>query len=214
MQNKFLIFVIDNFLYNMWFSRIKDITPALLILTATFGYFLDEFIPNGINEIDLFFFKIGSFGFSDFSLFIFFMKMKVLILIFSIIWYYTCRHWWKKAILAIIAIELLKLINAFNYQQNLTDEIEYLRSFPVTVPILFLIIIFFKKIKNYYLEKDIRQKIDSEIDSVFFDLNKEKIEDLDLLKERFFKIRNETNSKNKHEYLQKLISLRDDFYKM
>ena len=90
---------------------IKDVLISTLILFVTFGYYFDRYIPEGITEVNFLGITIGSYGFDGIAHMFYFTKMKFLIIAFSAIWYFTCSHWWKSAILVITTIELLKLFS-------------------------------------------------------------------------------------------------------
>ncbi|OUS02939.1 hypothetical protein A9Q86_02510 [Flavobacteriales bacterium 33_180_T64] len=192
----------------------KDIIIVLLILSATFGYFLDRNIVEGITEIDLLFFKIGSFGFDNIKELIQYTKMKVLIIILSLIWYFTCRYWWKSSILVIVTIELLKLMSVFYSEQVSLDEIEYAISLPLTIPIILLLIFISYKLNDYYLAREIHSNIDKEIDIIFFEINQDKKNEINLLKEKILKTKKANLNRFDENYLKEMIVIRDEFYKI
>lgn len=181
----------------------KDIAISLLILLVTFGYFTDEYILQ--NDVDM----IDSYTINGM---IFYSKMKILIIAFSLIWYFTSRHWWKSSILVIITIELLKLISIFDVNQKYIDEIEYYSSLPVTIPIVILLFIISKKLNKFNLSEEIRSEVDTEIDSIFFEIHQDKKIEIKKLNNTLLNLKNSQLNKNSQEYFQKLISMRDDFY--
>ena len=194
--------------------RVKDVLISVLILVVTFGYFFDDYISEGITEINILGITISSFGFVDISDMIYFTKMKFIIIFFSIIWYFTCRHWWKSAILAIITIELLKLFSALNSNQSHVDEIEFYSSLPLTVPIILIIIFIAKRINDYNLNENLRYELDNNINEIFFELHKEKKEDVKNLKKCFVELKEtKKTAKDEYDYLGDLIEMRDNFYK-
>ena len=193
--------------------KIKDIVIIVLILGATFGYFLDAFISEELKSIELIFFKINSFGFENIKELVQYIRMKLLIIFLSIIWYFTCQYWWKSAILVILIIEILKLVSAFISEQKFIDEIEYVKSLPITIPIILGIVLISKKINYYNLAKNVRYDIDNKIDDVFFELNNENDEKLNILKEKFFNVKTKYIDKSNLNYIEDLIALRDEFYK-
>jgi len=140
--------------------------------------------------------------------------MKILILGFSLIWYFTCRHWWKSAILVIIAVELAKIITALLNTSHAIDEIDYITSLPITIPIILALALISKKLNKYNLSIELRSKIDNEIDKIYFELYNKKSADLDLLKKQF---EDKKKSRSKIEsiiYLKELITIRDEFYRI
>jgi hypothetical protein len=192
----------------------SDIIVTTLILFITYFYFMLSDIEEGIEKIDLYFFEIGSFGFPDFAHLIYYAKMKLLIICFALIWYFTCKHWWKSVILVVIAIELSKLITALFNNEYGIDEIDYITSLPITLPIILSLVIISNKINKFNLSLDLRSKIDDEIDVVFFDLYEQKNNDLLKLEDRYNDIKNNKSTYNAQIYLEKLIMIRKEFYKI
>lgn len=192
---------------------IKDVLISLLILGVTFGYYLIDYIPEGRQTIDLYFFEIGTFGFNDILQLANYAKMKFLIIILCVIWYFTCQHWWKFGILIIIVIELSKLISTLISKYHSTDEIDYLVSLPFTIPIIMLLIFLSFKLNSYNLNMEIRSKIDEEIGNVLIEINsKSKIEIYEL-KNRFLKLKQMKSKMDSIMYLKKLIEIRNSLCK-
>lgn len=194
--------------------RLRDIISISLILTSTYLYFILSNIPRGIETINLYFFEIGSFGFPDIALLAHYCKMKILILSFSLLWYFTCKHWWKSAILVIIAIELAKLITALLNTTNAIDEIDYMTSLPITIPIVAGLVLISNKLNKYNSALKLRSEIDVEIDLVFFELYDDKKNSLVSLKKQYNEEKKYKLDINSLVYLKKLISLRNQFYKL
>ncbi|MFK7781642.1 hypothetical protein [Psychroserpens sp.] len=190
--------------------KLKDYLISFLIVAVTLLYFCDKYLGlEGVESVSIFSFDIGSFGFPDFRQLFFYSKMKLLILFITITWYLTCKHWWKSSILVIITIELLKLVTALKANSEFYDEIDYLISLPITLPIILLLVLVSLKINKYNLTRDLRSNIDEEIDEVFFELHSIDKTQLDFLKDKFLKIKNE---KKTGSYLEELKSIRDKFY--
>jgi len=205
MQNKFYIgcrlFSISMIDFKK--VKIKDVIIVLLILGVTFGYF---FVDNILDK------KYGFFEFYTDAGLLYYSKMKLLIIIFGLIWYFTSKHWWKSAILVIIFIELLKLISIFDINQKQMDEIEYYKSLPITIPIILLLFFISKKINDYNLAKEIRLDLDIEIDNLFFELHQDKINNINQLNDKFDEAKKKLSNDDNLEYLKELISIRDEFY--
>lgn len=194
--------------------KLKDILISILIVSVTLLYFSDRyFIPNGLETVNIFGLKISSHGLFDISKLIYFSKMKLLILFYAILWYISCKHWWRQTILIIIIIELFKLATIFNYNNTRMDEIEYLVSLPVTVPLIVLLVFLSIKINNFRISNEVRNSLDLEIDNTFFNLNQDKFEEFDEMKKKMMNIKR-TKYKNKESYINELISIRDEFYKL
>jgi hypothetical protein len=180
----------------------KDVVIVLLILGVTFGYYLDK--NNFSDSRNLDFYEIESL--------VYYAKMKLLIIIFSLIWYFTCKHWWRSCILVILTIELLKFVSIFNTDQEQFDEIEFYTSLPITIPIVIVIFLVSKKINKYNLAKELRLELDMEIDKLFFELYQNKKSKISELNSKFNQIKMSQLESNNIDYLKNLISIRDEFY--
>lgn len=201
--------MIKEFIYSV---KRKDIIISLLILGVTFGYYLANWIPEGITSFKIWIFEIDTYGFTDIAQLAYYLKMKFLILFMAILWYLTCQHWWKSAILVIITIELFKLISSLSNEKAPMDEIDYVTSLPITLPIILLLVLISYKLNSYNLAKEVRSQIDNEIDNVFFEMNSKKNTEFITLKQNFSKIKAKKNKKNSLKYLDDLIALRNKFY--
>lgn len=190
--------------------KLKDYLVSVLLIFFTLLYFCDKYLVlQDLKTVIIFGYEIGSFGFPDYNHLVFYSKMKLLILFFSITWYLTCRHWWKSAILIIITIEFLKLITALNHNSLRFDEIDFIISLPITIPIILLLFFLSKKINNYNLLRDLLSNLDSEIDTVFFELNSLNEEKFRAIEDDFRQLKKEHDSKS---YFEDLKNLRDKFY--
>ncbi|MBR9847623.1 MAG: hypothetical protein GYB35_16665, partial [Algicola sp.] len=187
--------------------KLKDYLISILIVSVTLLYFGDKYLNlKSVKAITIFGFEIGSFGFLDIAAVIYFSKMKLLILFFSITWYLTCKNWWRPAILVIITLELFKLTSIFNSNAHQIDEIEYLSSLPIILPVIGLLILLSFKLNKYRLSNEFRSDLDAEIDEVFFNLNQDKLKKLMLLKEKIDLAKKDSKTINKKDYMEKLIT--------
>ncbi|WCO03107.1 hypothetical protein [Psychroserpens ponticola] len=195
--------------------KLKDVLISILIVSVTLLYFGDKYLDlEGVKTFMFLGFEIDSFGFLDISDLIFFSKMKVLILVFSITWYLTCRHWWRPVILIIIIIELFKLASIFNSNNTMFDEIEFIISLPFTIPLIIILLLFSLKINKYRLYSEVRNNLDEEIDDVFYNLNKENYNELEKLKIETINAKKAYFNSDKETYVKKLIDIRNQFYKL
>ena len=136
-------------------------------------------------------------------------KMKVLIIFFSMIWFLSCKHWWRFSILVIIFIELLKLFSVFNSNQKSYDEIEFYMSLPITLPIIILLILLSNKINSLNTIKKIQIKINEEINNEITALNSKSQKQIYELKSEFKTLLENKNAINETDYLEQLILIRE-----
>ena len=127
---------------------------------------------------------------------------------FLIIWFVTCKHWWRYVVLAPLIIELFKIRSIFDISTNNIDEIEFLQSLPFTIPVILFIILLSNRLGFFtrysYLKNDLNQEIDELLD----ELNILGKRDIITLKEEFENLKNEKSLLNVKEYNDKLLKLR------
>lgn len=107
-----------------------------------------------------------------------------------------------------------KLITALDANQFAVDEVDYITSLPITLPIIFLVVIISNKLNSYNLSIDLKSKIDEEIDATFFYINGENNSDLIKLEEKYKDVKKRKSSFDARNYLNKLIILRNEFYQI
>jgi len=185
--------------------KAKDVFIMLLILGVTFGYHLEYyFFSESFSE---------EVEFDSIHGILYYSKMRLLIIMFCLIWYFTSKSWWKHSILVIITIELLKLISTVNTNQPYVDVSECFTSLPITLPIILLLLFISNKLNTYNLAKETRSVINKEIDDVFFELHEDEKNNLQFLEQKFLELKSNKFNKNSDKYLADLISLRNEFYK-
>jgi len=67
---------------------------------------------------------------------------KIIPLLFLILWFWTCRHWWYHALLVPIAMYLYQIIALFNDDNQFIDELGLIYLVPVMaviIPSIYLI---------------------------------------------------------------------------
>ena len=194
------------------FKRTDILISVLIILVTLLYFYISLFIPEGMKTVNILGFEIGSFGFIDFESFVSFIKTKILIILFASIWFLTCKYWWKPAILILIIIEFVKIGITFNVNIDKIDVIDYLISFPITIPFILMLLYISHKLNSYNLKNELRAQIDSEIDEVFFQIENVKIKELKELKMSLSKIKKEKEIMSPEKYLKELILIRNKFY--
>ncbi|WP_456440967.1 hypothetical protein [Psychroserpens sp.] len=193
--------------------KLRDILISILIVSVTLLYFLDTYImPQDLKTIDIMGFEIGSFGFNTIFSLVHYSKMKLLILSFATIWYFTCKHWYKPSILVIIFIELLKITTMLNPNRTNFDEIEYYLSLPITIPIIIILILISNKIDSLNTYKKIQFKIDDEINNELLILNANNQKEINDLESKFKILIKQKKEMDNDEYLSQLILIREKIF--
>ncbi|WP_298899302.1 hypothetical protein [uncultured Psychroserpens sp.] len=148
----------------------------------------------------------------DLDLVLWFLAVKLFIIIMLILWYFTCRHWWRIVVLIPLTIELFKLISFLNAKTEVFDEIDFITSAPITIPILALIIFLSRKVSYYSSAKQINESLNTEIDEIFGKIYVDSIRDELQLMKKFHDLKKRKDDYKKNEYLEKLLNIRKDIY--
>ena len=122
----------------------KDIIISLLISGVTFRQYLDEY-----------FFSVFSkeiFDLWSLERLIYFSKMKTLIISFSLIWYFTCKHWWRYILFLPLSFEIFKLLGFVNDRYNLYDNFNFYHNMPLVLFTIIVLLLLSEKVR-YYLSK-------------------------------------------------------------
>lgn len=113
---------------------------ATIIAGTPFLFYIYEYVPSG-KTWETFLFTYESNWFEDASTGIWVLMMKTIPLLLSIVWFFTCRHWWYHALIVPIAMFLFQVISALRAEKYM-DELHILYLLPImaiTFPSIYLI---------------------------------------------------------------------------
>lgn len=114
---------------------------ATFIALSPYFFYLYESVPD--TQIwDTFLFTYNSKGWEDANLAMWILTSKLIPLIFLLIWFFTCRHWWYHSIIVPISMYLYQVFVFFNDEFGYIDELQLIYLFPVMaiiVPSIYLI---------------------------------------------------------------------------
>ena len=195
-----------------WRNIFDILICTLLVLMAPL-YFIYELIPDGAQSYPLLGFTIDAHGFRDVSIFMWYVSGKLCIIIPLCIWFITCGHWWRYAILSPIVLFSYQLWGAYQTVTKEIDYYEYLRALPT---ILFLVVLLFfisNRIKYQARILDIYEDLSNEIEVL---LNKLNTQESDKIKIRYgFGIigENEIRSEKATIYLKNLNEMKKELLK-
>ncbi|MGB5818853.1 MAG: hypothetical protein WBG90_05160 [Saonia sp.] len=139
------------------------ITIGLLLVLIPFFFYSYRLFAKTSLEWDTGIFIIGSGGFQNLQYFAHALFSKLIFCFSFIIWYLTCKHWWRIALLVPIAMLLFQISGVINYNIGYIDEFDFWFSLPVVLPILAILIITSRKLSPYAQAMDLRDEIEEEI---------------------------------------------------
>ena len=125
---------------------------ATIVAATPFLFYLYEYVPDvEIWETPFFTYHSGYYQSANATVWVLMMKFVPLLL--SIIWFFTCRHWWYHALLVPIVMFAFQFISAFFQDYKPMDEFHIIWLLPIMAvifPSIYLIRAkMFNKINDY-----------------------------------------------------------------
>lgn len=114
---------------------------ATLVAGTPFLFYLYEYVPD-TAEWETIFGTYNSLGYQSANAGVWVLMMKIIPLLLSLIWFFTCRHWWYHALLVPIAMFSFQFISALNYDIVFMDEFDIIYLLPlmaIIFPSIYLI---------------------------------------------------------------------------
>ena len=189
---------------------IKDVVIASVIVMLPFLFYLYELVPD--SEIwENKYFTIEFDYFENANYFAWILSTKLLTAGVLYIWFLTCKHWWRFAILVPIVIENFKLFGLieeefFSYQTKL---VTFLKTLPISLIIIVLLIFISRKLNYFDLIKSLKNEINSEINVFVNSVSKFKTSDFKKIKNKLIEIRSVKHLMSKKEYLNEITRIRE-----
>lgn len=203
---------VSNFLKYFKKSSLKrnasDIIVFLMILALPFIFYLYKLAPI-TPRWKIWFLTLSSEPyFSNIQYFLWLLSSKFLLVSVCLIWYLSCRYWWKYAILAPLTLGILQLISLLNVSVGYFDEIEYKYSLPIVIPIVIVLIWLSRKLHYMAIIRDLQSSLDAEIKHITRKIaeHKNKIE----LKKKLTNLKKGKKTLGKKDYLMSLIAYRNE----
>lgn len=189
----------------------RDVIIPLMIIALPFLFYSYLLVPK-VKTWNTILFTVNSNDYIDVHVLIWLINTKLLLIIGLLIWFVTGKRWWKNAILIPLIIELFKLFSVISANKFYVDNDEFIRSLPLTIPIIIMLYYIFSKMHFYTCQKKLRAEINFEIDDLIKELFKDKKEELSEIDLIFKEAKRKKNEISNEEYLSLLISIRNKIF--
>ncbi|WP_232827414.1 hypothetical protein [Winogradskyella aurantiaca] len=103
---------------------------ATLIAGTPFLFYLYEYVPD-VQKWDNFLFTYESYYYQSANAAAWIFMMKVIPLILSLIWFFTCKHWWYHALIVPITMFSFQLITFLIEDSKPIDEFQIIWLLPI-----------------------------------------------------------------------------------
>ncbi|WP_282042564.1 hypothetical protein [Winogradskyella flava] len=114
---------------------------ATVIAGTPFLFYLYEYVPD-VKVWETFLFTYNSNHYESANTGVWVLMMKFVPLLLSLIWFFTCKHWWYHALLIPIVMFSFQTISAFNDEIIFMDELHIIWLLPfmaIVIPSIYLI---------------------------------------------------------------------------
>lgn len=114
---------------------------ATIIAATPFLFYLYEYVPD-TETWDTIFGTYNSNNYGSVKIGFWVLMMKVIPLLLSLVWFFTCRHWWYHALLVPIAMFSFQFVSALNEDIIFMDEFDIVWLLPfmaIVFPSIYLI---------------------------------------------------------------------------
>ena len=191
--------------------QIKDIIIAMILIVLPFLSEIWIFVPK-VDTLNIGKLTFDSMGFSDLSVLTWIVSYKLIIIIGLLIWYFTCKLWWRNAILVPLIIEFYKLFSVIDQKKAIgfpIDESEFIESLPITFPIFLIIIYLFYKLNYFSSAIRLNRELKMEIEGIFNSLKVDKGKKINQIEFELKKLKKNKGVHTKEKYYSLLIELRN-----
>ncbi len=103
---------------------------ATLVAATPFLFYLYEFVPDTQKwDTILGTYESTEYGSANVAFWV--LSMKIIPLLLSIIWFFTCRHWWYHALLVPITMFTYQFVVALNFDARYLDVADIVWLLPI-----------------------------------------------------------------------------------
>ena len=103
---------------------------ASIVAGTPFLFYLYEYVPD-VQEWETIFGTYKSIEYQSANAAMWVLAMKIVPLILSLIWFFTCRHWWYHALLVPITMFSFQVISALNFDARYMDTFGIIWLLPI-----------------------------------------------------------------------------------
>ncbi|APY07140.1 hypothetical protein BWZ20_01955 [Winogradskyella sp. J14-2] len=103
---------------------------ASFVAATPFLFYLYEYVPDS-EKWETIFGTYSSVEYGSANVAMWVLAMKAVPLLLSLVWFFTCRHWWYHALLVPIAMFTFQFVSALNFDLRYVDEFEIIWLLPI-----------------------------------------------------------------------------------
>jgi len=137
----------------------------IVIIVSPYFLFLNESIDPELKEINTIFGVITGGYYETIQVYVYWITAKFVPLFLLSILFLTNKNWWAPAILVPISVYLFQLVSVLNDSVEYFDEIEFIYTLPILVPVAVGLFFIRHKISIYIKATDLKKEMDIKMDA-------------------------------------------------
>jgi len=194
---------------NIVLFKKSDIFIIVILLLIPALYHLYSFVPEKEKILQIGVLTIYDHGFTDVHTFMWYMNLKICIILPLIVWFITCPYWWRYAILSPIVLFAHQLWEGFQDETISVDESQYFYSLPFILFLLLGLFFIFRTVKYQSKIMDTYDDVSNQIENL---LAESKVTDNSLKESelKFIELKKNITEENARIRLKSLVKLKND----
>lgn len=180
---------------------------VFLLVSSPFAFYFYQFAPIN-NTWDTYFFTIQT-SHKEVDTFLWALGNKSLLFMTFLLWFLSCKHWWKYAILVPFGMSVYQLIGVLSPESSFFQRISTYNIYLLLAPIFTLLIWVSHKLGYTYFAIDKEKELQSRIEDQIASLRTNKILYSKNL-EKFAMIKGRNTDISTKDYIHKLLSFKQE----
>ncbi|WP_378187602.1 hypothetical protein ACE939_04550 [Aquimarina sp. W85] len=144
---------------------LQGVVISLILIATPFLFYIYRFAP-AEDSWDLGFFTLYNGGFGTVKTFVHALMTKLMFLVFTTIWFFTARHWWRFSILVPFGLFFFQTMGVINQNIEYSDNFNFWKVMPLLLPIVVIMIYISVKLKDQTQLLDLRDQVEKEIETI------------------------------------------------
>ncbi len=186
----------------------RDRYSILFIFLIPFILYAYRLFPED-EQIKIFGMTITSVYFQNVQIMIWAYTQKIIMIMLALGWYYSSKHWWKKAIIVPLTFFVFQFIMLLNEDLFFFDEYEVFYGVVVTLPIVLGFIFIVNKINRQLSMLQVEDEIEGEIKVIISNLSNSRSVNQKIYRQKFDNLKSKRKELTKENYLKELLLLKE-----
>lgn len=136
---------------------------GFFLAITPFLFYAYRLIPETTEQVSFLGLTIKAGAYGNINYYAYYFLTKSVFFISFAIWFVTCRHWWRFALLVPLAMITFQIVGIVNTSISYIDEFDFWYSLPVVIPVMALLLFIYKKMRFYVLSMDLMEEINTEL---------------------------------------------------